>query len=336
MLFEAKLKKTKDWSIPGIAFSVSRHAQTGKLFFGSSDFNVYEFDPASEKPEPLAFDGDGHQSYVTTVALIGNTLISGSYDGRLIWWNTAERKHLRTQDAHSKWIRSIVASHDGTLLASVADDMTCKLWDAETGELRLSFSDHKPVTEHGYPSMLYAVAISADNRLLASADKPGFIIVREIESGDTLATLHAPIMYTWDPKARRHSIGGIRSLAFSPDGTQIAAGGIGTIGNIDHLGGNSRVEVFDWKSGERLHELEDSKYKGLVERLEFHPEGRMLLTAGGDNGGFVSIYDLETGKIAGQEQAPMHVHGHVLDGWKSLYTVGYGRIAAWTFDEKTH
>jgi WD40 repeat protein len=264
--------------------------------------------------------------------LIGDTLISGSYDGRLIWWNAAERTCTRTQGAHTKWIRNIVVSADGELLASVADDMTCKLWDAGTGQLRQTFADHQPTTEHGYPSMLYAVAISADRQLLASADKQGYIIIRSIASGETLATLHAPIMYTWDPKARRHSIGGIRSLAFSPDGSWIAAGGIGTIGNIDHLGGNSRIEVFDWKSGERLHELEDSKYKGLVERLEFHPDGKTLLTAGGDHGGFVSVYDLESGKIAYQQQAPMHVHGHVLNDWKSLFTVGHGKIAEWTIE----
>ena len=331
-MIELKLNKTNDWSIPGIAFTVSRHAETGKLYYGSSDFSVYEFDPSAESPEPIALTGNKHESYVTTVALIGNALISGSYDGRLIWWDTSERTSVRTQEAHTKWIRNIVASTDGQLVASVADDMTCRLWDATTGQLIQTFTDHQSTTEHGYPSMLFAVAISADCRFIASADKQGYIIVRSIETGETLATLHAPIMYTWDPKARRHSIGGIRSLAFSPDGKQIAAGGIGTIGNIDHLGGNARVEVFDWSSSERLHELEDSKYKGLVECLEFHPDGTTLLTAGGDNGGFVSIYDLATGKIAHQQKAPMHVHSHVQNAWKSLYTVGHGKIAEWSIE----
>jgi hypothetical protein len=34
-VFETRLNKTQDWGIPGIAFAVSRHAASGKLFFGS-------------------------------------------------------------------------------------------------------------------------------------------------------------------------------------------------------------------------------------------------------------------------------------------------------------
>lgn len=326
-----KFKKTKDWGIPGIAFDVAQEADSGRLFYGSSDFGVYEFDTSVEKPEPVAFEGEGHSSYVTSVAMAGDQLISGSYDGRLVWWNVVERAQVFAQDAHERWIRNITVSSNRKLLASVGDDMVCRVWNAETGESILTLADHAPMTPNHYPSMLFAVAISADDRLLATADKAGHIIVRELESGKALAELDAPGMYTWDPKARRHSIGGIRSLAFSADGTQLAAGGIGKIGNIDHLGGPARVEVFDWENGMRLHELEDDKFKGLVERIAFHADGKTLLTAGGDHNGFVTIYDLESGKISFQEKAPMHVHGHSMDAeWKSLYMVGHGRIAQWT------
>jgi WD40 repeat protein len=153
-------------------------------------------------------------------------------------------------------------------------------------------------------------------------------VVWEAASGKPAAALEAPGMYTWDPVQRRHSIGGVRTLAFSPDGRLLAAGGIGKIGNIDHLDGPSRVEVFDWAKGKRTHEFSDGKFKGLVENLRFHPGGTWLLAGGGANDGFLICYDVGAGKVVRQEKAPMHVHDLALgDGGDVVYAAGHGKIA---------
>src|SRR5437762_3463064 len=104
--------------------------------------------------------------------------------------------------------------------------------------------------------MLFAVAFSADGKHVATGDKVGKVKVWEVESGKPVGEVDAPVMYTWDPVQRLHSIGGIRCLAFSPDGKALAVGGIGKIGNIDHLEGKARVESFDWAAGKRLSEYE--------------------------------------------------------------------------------
>src|SRR5205823_7888371 len=216
-------------------------------------------------------------SYVTGVALAGKTLVSGGYDGKLMWWDTESNKAIRTVDAHAKWIRKVIASPDGTLVASVADDMACKLWDAATGKLVKELRGHKEKTPHNFTSMLYAVAFSADGKLLATGDKVGHVVVWDVEGGRELTAVEAPVMYTWDPVQRLHSIGGVRSLAFSPDGRLLAVGGMGKVNNIDHLEGNARVEVFDWKQGKRTHEFPGGKFRGLVQQLVFHPQGDWLL-----------------------------------------------------------
>ena len=162
--------------------------------------------------------------------------------------------------------------------------------------------------------MLFACAISPDGRHLATGDKVGHITVWDLESGRKLAALEAPELYTWDPVQRHHSIGGIRSLAFSPDGTRLAVGGSGKISNIDHLDGKARVEVFDWQKGERTHEFASDKFKGLVEYLGFHPQGDWLLAAGGgDKDGFLTFFDLAAKKVLAQEKAPMYVHDLALE-----------------------
>jgi WD40 repeat protein len=176
--------------------------------------------------------------------------------------------------------------------------------------------------------MLYACAFSADGKYLATGDKTGHIVVWEAETGRQVTTLETPVMYTWDPTARRHSIGGIRSLAFSPDGKSIAVGGMGKVGNIDHLEGRARVEVFDWQKGERTHEFPSDRYNGLVNHLEFHPQGDWLLGAGGAGDGFFMFFHLPTKKVLQQAKVVMHVHKFTMNETaETVYMVGHQKIS---------
>ena len=324
------LKKQKELKQEGALFCLARVAASEKLYVGNSDFKVYEVDLAIEKPLFTAFTGSGHESYVTGIALAGTKLVSGSYDGRLIWWDTQKREQQLTVEAHARWIRRVVASPDGKLIASVADDMLCKLWNAETGELVRVLEDHKPTTPHDYPSMLYATTFSPDGRLLATGDKVGHVAIWNVDNGEKLGEVEVPVMYTWDPRQRRHSIGGIRSLAFSPSSETLAVGGIGTIGNIDHLGGPSRIETFDWKAGKRIHEISDNKFPGLIEQMMFHHSGEWLLAVGGDHKGFISFYNAATGKLMHQARAGEHVHAFAVnESFDRIYTVHHKAMMSW-------
>jgi hypothetical protein len=319
------MKALKNISTPGIVFALVRFPGSKRLLLGGSDFKVYDLDLSPAKPEPKPLGG--HNSYVTGLALAGKIAVSGGYDGRLIWWDTEARTQVRAIDAHTKWIRKVAATRDGKTIASVADDMACRLWDANSGKLIRELLGHQERTPHHFPSMLYACTFSPDGQFLATVDKVGHIVIWEVSSGKQAKTLEAPTMYTWDPVQRKHSIGGPRSLAFSPDGRHLAVGGIGKIGNIDHLDGKARVEVFDWHKGERTHEFSDDKYKGLVEHLEFHPKGDWLLGGGGANDGFFLFFDLKTKKALRQEKAPMHVFSFALDDTgDTIYAAGNSRV----------
>jgi WD40 repeat protein len=331
------LKLVKELKREEIVFALARVPETERLIFGGSDFRVYDVDLAGEKPAPRALSDHGHGSYVTSVAtaLSGRIAVSGGYDGKLIWWDLERGggEPIRSLDAHTRWVRDVAATADGTTLASVADDMVCRLWDAETGRLRHELRGHRAETPHHYPSMLFACAFSPDGRHLATGDKVGHVVVWDVADGRPVATLEAPIMYTWDPVQRRHSIGGIRSLAFSPDGTMMAVGGIGKIGNIDHLESPARVEVFDWRKGERTHEFTDLP-KGLVERLIYHGpgpgEGQRVLAVGGANDGFLLDLDLKAKSVLVQEKAPGHVHDAVFGATpETLFIASHGKLAVY-------
>ncbi|MFM7058440.1 MAG: WD40 repeat domain-containing protein [Planctomycetota bacterium] len=319
-----KVALDKTVRLPSITFCLARHEQSSRIFFGGADFGLHHFDPTIEKPEPKPLSESRHASYVTGLVNSAGTLISAGYDKALIWWNAETGEPIRRiEAAHERWIRSLAVSPDGNRLASVGDDMKTRLWDAASGTCLLTLDGYEPQTPHGFPSMLYTVVFSADGSRIATGNKTGRVLIRDANSGEIQQTIEAPVMYTWDPRARRHSIGGIRSLAFSPDGSLIAVGGMGQVGNIDHLEGKSRVEVFRVATRERVHEIEDSNYKGLVEKLQFSPDQKWLVAAGGDSGGFVSVWSMETGKLLAQEKVGSHLHDFEMLSDRQLITVGH-------------
>lgn len=325
------LRRVAEWKSDDILFAIARVPATERLFVGSSDFGVHEFDAAAEAPQRVAFTDGGHSSYVTGLALAGDHLVSGSYDGRLIWWDLAERRPVRDVKAHDRWIRRVLPTPDGATIISIADDMQVKAWDAASGELIKAFTDHPAITPHNFPSMLYAAACSPDGQWLATGDKTGHVAIWELATLEKAGEVEAPVMYTWDPRQRRHSIGGIRALAFSPDSQRLAVGGIGTIDNVDHLDGKSRVEVFDWQAGKRLFELEDDKRKGIVEQFAWLSGGAVLLCAGGDHKGFLKLYDMTSGELLHQDGNDGHIHGFVVDELEEhLYLACHNRIEKWT------
>ncbi len=319
------LKLIKDLQRPVIQFSVARIPDSDAIYLGCSDFKVYSANLGATKFEPRELYE--HESYVTGVTLAGLNLVSGSYDGKLKWCAIETGQVIRTVDAHAKWIRDVLASPDGKLVASVADDMVCRVWNAITGELVHELRGHKETTPHNFTSMLYALTFSPDGKLLATGDKVGHVVVWDVQSGKQLGAVEAPVMYTWDKVQRLHSIGGVRSVAFSPDSKSLAVGGMGKVGNIDHLEGKARVEVYDWQSGNRIAEFPGDKFAGLVNRLAWAPDGSWLVGAGGAGEGFLLFFDVANKKTLRQEKLPMHVHDfEISDDAREILCAGHNRI----------
>lgn len=329
MSADIQLKSVREHGRPEMFLSVARVPGSTRILAGASDGNLYEADPLQEKPEfkPLS----GHTSFVTGVAVADELIVSGAFDCSLIWRRLGSGEIVRqVKDAHARWIRKVVASPDGRLVASVADDMVCRVWELLSGKLLHELRGHEERTPHHFPSMLYTCAFSPDSQRLATADKTGRICLWDVGSGSKLRVLEAPGFYTWDPRQRIHSIGGTRALAFSPDGKSLVAGGIGTIGNIDHLDGPGRVELFDTETGASLHVFA-GEAKGLIEQLLFHPTGEWLVGLGGDNGGLWQSYSLAEKKTLRTDKAPTHIYAATLlnDTATQICAVGHRRIIVW-------
>ena len=117
-----KLKVAKQHDHAGIFFGLARAPGTKRLFAGCSDAKLYAVDLAAEKVEWKELTG--HESYVTGVALAGPFVVSGGWDGKLIWWSSDTHELVRKVDAHSKWVRAVSASPNGRVVASVLPSAT--------------------------------------------------------------------------------------------------------------------------------------------------------------------------------------------------------------------
>jgi WD40 repeat protein len=307
-----------------VLFAVARVPQSERLLVATSTGKVVELSAA--QGGPAAQDLTQHGRYVTSVRLAGDFAISGDYGGRLTWWDVPNRRHVRTVLAHSRWVRQIAVSPDATLVASVADDMVCRLWDAATGEPVRELRGHAAKTPQHFVSMLYCCAFSPDGCRLATADRVGHVVVWDVATGKQLTTLETPTLYTWDGTQRIRSIGGVRALAFSPDGTHLAIGGVGQIGNVDSIAGPARVEVFDWQRGQRV--LEFTGASGMVTRLLYAPQGQWLCAVGGGGNGLVMFYDTARRAMVHQANLPMFTHDAAFnEDYTTLYAVGHNKMA---------
>ena len=175
--------------------------QTGKLIctFG----NLLTWGAHKETVSCLAFTPDKQTLISGGSDRSLTSLISGSLDGTLKFWNLQTRDKPRTFKA-SLGVKAIAISRDGQFIASAGWDGKIRLWHIETGEVL-----H---TLEGHSYSVNCFTFSPDGRTLASAgtyDKT--ILLWNVHTGQLLHSL------TGHENA-------VTCLAFSWDGQTLVSG----------------------------------------------------------------------------------------------------------------
>ncbi len=147
----------------------------------------------------------GHQDWVFSAAFSpdGARLATSSMDTSTRVWDIATGQQLLLLLGHKDLADQVVYSPDGTKLATSSFDGTAKVWDALTGQELFTLSSHA--------ASVFDVTFSGDGKFLATASADKTVKVWEAATGKELLTLSAPRP--------------LSGVAFSPDGSQIAAAG---------------------------------------------------------------------------------------------------------------
>jgi WD40 repeat protein len=332
-----KAKRLRAFDHKGTFYALALDAAANRLYAGSDDYGIHVFDPAAEKKEPLA-SWTKHDNYVSVLVVAKPLVVSGSYDRTLIWWQ--DGKPIRTVEAHQGWVRDLAVTPDGKLLVSVGDDMLVKLWDAQSGQPLQTLEGHDKRTPQGHVTALYTVAVSPDGKHLASGDRIGTVCVWEVETGKLAQRFQAPTLYTYDPRQRKRSLGGIRSLAFSPDSNLLGVGGMGQVENVDGMGGLVHLEIWDWKKPQARATAGAQGHKGMINHLVFHPQGDWLIGAGGGSeNGFLAFWKIDKIPDMPKKDALTvhrikmdgHIHHFCLNSTASeLYAAGFHKLEVWS------
>lgn len=189
-------------------------------------------------------------------------IVAVSAEGQLTVLDLRSGEELWAEDAaHRQRIDGLSFSPDGKHLASVSWDGYLKVWDATSGKL---------IRQRGGLGSLRDVKFCPTGRRLATAGYEGDAAVR-IWTTDTLE-----IERTFD-----HFGSGVVTLAFNPEGTRLACGGIGGLASIQ-----------DIETGEI--ELLLSRHDNDVEAISFSHDGNQLACG---IAGVVKIWDAQSGEL---------------------------------------
>jgi WD40 repeat protein len=267
-------------------FISCRFDPQGKFVFaGAQDNTVQRWRLEDQKPTSLA----GHDSWVRAIGFTpdGKTLLTGDYQGRLIWWpaEADEPAPLRTVEAHRGWLRALVVTPDGKQIITCGNDLLIKVWSADDGKLIKELAGHE--------NHIYNLALHPDGAHLASIDLKGILRHWDLAEERQLREFAATDLHKYDTTFKA-DIGGARGLEFTPDGKLLACGGITNVSNAFAGIGNPAIALVDWEKGEkRLLLRPKENFNASTWGLNFHPSGLLVSVAGGGAGGYLIFYKPE-------------------------------------------
>jgi WD40 repeat protein len=279
---ELRVLRGHTMNVESVAFSPDGK----RLASGGMDNTVRVWEVATGK-EVRRFGGGppGHYTEAVAFSPDGKLLAAAGTEKVVRRWEVDGWRELKALQGHQDRVVGLAFTPDGKQIATCSFDKTVRLWGAD-GRTQTRLADE--------PELVRCLALSPDGKRVAAGDVKGALAVWDASTGRELARWTAAPgsdIRLWDPTTGKRlnpttaPVGGVRHLAFSPDGKRLAAAGGGRM--------NEAISVWDvgtWKERVRIPDP-----GGRVAGVAFSADGKALASAQGVPAA-VRLWAADTGK----------------------------------------
>src|SRR6266849_4990548 len=236
----------------------------------------------------------------------GTRFASGSWDKPVQVWNTQTGACVCASILHAS-VLQVAWSPDGTRLASVDADDRCSLW----------YVGNASVSSGPQFVGVCAVAWSPDGAFLALGTPKGGVHIKTAQTGVDVWAYKLPYVGTLQCRVPNQ----VNTLAWSPDGMRIAAGGLG-----------GAIEIRDASTGELcLATTICGRAEREVQAVSWSSCGKYIALASLDR--WVRVLHAETGERVATWCADPHCHVRTVDWSRDGRRVAAGddegRVVVW-------
>lgn len=251
---------------------------------------------------------EGHASDVIgiTYSPDDTLLATSSSDHTAKIWDRSTGKNVSTLTGHTAQVFEIDFHPEGDLIATSSEDGTVKVWEVNSGQMIESIPLEPVIIEDDFGEhglWVEAVAFSPDGRLLAAGNYRGTVKIWEFDSREELRSFQLPEF---------------NSLAFSPDGNQLATA---------HGFDTGTITIWDMHRGSELTIME---HGFEISQLAFSPDGTLLASAGSD--GAVVLWDAAGGEQLQRKELGGELNSVIFDPSGGRMAVGHPNGTAFLLD----